>query len=61
MFHLCKKSRCYGGRAYCGPTSNNVPAEYETLAEAKLAVEEFTKYNPVGWDIYDSETGQLVN
>lgn len=50
----------YTGRPYCGPTSNREPAEYSTLEQAREAKKEFTKGNPVGWDIYDTETGQKV-
>jgi len=60
MYHLFKQSRMYTGRPYCGPTSNREPAEYSTLKQARAAKKEFTRWNPVGWDIYDSETGKKV-
>lgn len=61
MYHLCKQTRVYDGEAYCGPTSNGFPAEYITLEEARAARSDFIKRNPVGWNIYDSETGLLVD
>lgn len=60
MFHLFKQSRVYNGRPYCGPTSRGKPAEYATLDEAKKAKKEFTIRNPVGWDIFDAESGELI-
>jgi len=59
-YHLCKKSRMYHSRPYCGPSSNNEPAEADTLEEALVLQQEMTQVNPVGWDIYESETGVVV-
>ena len=60
-YHLVKKSRTYNGVPYKGPTSNNEPAEADTLEEA-IALQQEMKYrNPVGWDIFDSETQEKVN
>jgi len=61
MYHLCKQSRVYNGHPYQGYTSNNIPAEYETFEEAKKARDVFNKSNPVGWNIYDSVSGELVD
>lgn len=60
MYHLFKQSRAYFGEPYCGYTSGNIPAEYDTLKEARHAVKEFHQFNPVGWNIWDSKTGELV-
>lgn len=61
MYHLYKQTRIYAGHPYWGPTSNGIPAQYETLEEAKQAQAEFNERNPVGWNIYDEETGRLVD
>ena len=61
MFHLCKQSRIYNGSPYCGPTSGYIPAEYETKEQAIEAQIEFTNKNPVGWNIFDSVTGNLID
>ncbi len=60
MFHLFKQTRVYDGYAYCGVTSYGKPAEYATLEKAQQAVKEFTERNPVGWNIYDADTGKLI-
>jgi len=52
MYHLVKQTRNYEGRAYCGSTSNNIPAEFQTLEDAKIAQAKFNAKNPVGWVIY---------
>jgi len=59
-YHLFKQSRVYTGRAYSGPTSDNKPAEAETLAEAIVLQAKMTAANPVGWDIFLSETKEQV-
>jgi len=61
MYHLFKQTRVYCGSAYCGLTSDHIPAEYAKLGEAMLARLTFYERNPVGWNIYDSETGSLVD
>ena len=61
MFHVFKQTRLYSGAPYQGPTSNGFPAEYKTLKEAKIAAENFQQRNPVGWNIFDSETGNLID
>jgi hypothetical protein len=53
-------TRIYSGFAYSGPTSNDKPAEYKTLVEAQKARDDFDKRNPVGWNIWDSETLKLI-
>lgn len=61
MFHLYKASRVYSGRPYCGPTSDNKPAEYDTFEEAQVAAATFQEYNPVGWNIFDGDSGELLS
>lgn len=60
MFHLCKATRLYDGRPYCGFTSQYKPAEFATLEEAKQALDIFQAFNPVGWSIWDADTGKIV-
>ena len=60
-YHIIKASRIYGGKGYCGVSSNNIPLEFETLHEAKQAIIELLKVNSVGWMIYDSITFELIN
>lgn len=61
-YHLFKKSRHYIGRAYQGPTWKQASelAETNDLEFARSMVEIMTMKNPVGWDIYDSTTGERV-
>ena len=61
MYHLCKQSGPYSGHPYCGPTSDGFKAEFKKLSEARTAQRMFTERNPVGWNIYDGETGELVD
>ena len=51
-YHLFKQSRLYLGKPYCGPSSDNVPQEFDTLEEAKRARERLSARNPVGWNIW---------
>jgi hypothetical protein len=60
MYHLYKQTRIYAGEPYSGPTSDEKPAEYKSLEEAIIAKKEFTERNPVGWNIYNGDTGELV-
>lgn len=60
MFHLSKRTRIYDGEPYCGYTSDGVPAEYHTIEEARTARDKFQEFNPVGWNIYDAKTRELV-
>lgn len=60
MFHVVKQSRMYDGKPYCGNTSDSIPASYEKLSDAEAAVKKFTMKNPVGWNVYDADTKQLV-
>lgn len=59
-YHLCKATRIYGGEPYNGPSSNGMNAEAETLEEAKIMADKLNERNPVGWNIWDSETGKIV-
>ncbi len=61
MFHIFKCSRHYQGRPYAGPSSNNIPLEFDTLEEAKKNRDVVAARNPVGWDIFNSETGEKVS
>jgi hypothetical protein len=60
MYHLFKQTHTYTGDPYCGYTSDNLPAERETLEEAIRLAMEFDKINPVGWNIYNANTGDIV-
>ena len=63
-YHLFKKSRVYSGRAYEGQTCDRAgvpsPAEFERLTDAMQAKEKMDKLNPVGFDIYNSTTGEKI-
>jgi len=54
-YHLIKKSRVYNGKPYCGPASNNKPAEAETHLKALILKAELQLKNPVGWVIIDTK------
>ena len=59
-YHIIKLARIYEGRPYCGPTSGFVPAEYDSLPDAKFAADDFLTRNAVGWQVFDSETGEML-
>lgn len=60
-YHLCKQTRLYNGQPYCGPTSNGKPAESNSLDRAIRMAKKFNIENPVGWNVYDSVTGLLID
>ena len=55
-----KQTRLYAGFPYCGYSSNGIRAEADTLAAAQSLRDELQEFNPVGWNIWDSSTGKLV-
>ena len=59
-YHVCKSSRIYIGVPYCGPTSKNKPASYDSFKKAIKAAAYFDSINFVGWVVYDSDTGNVV-
>jgi len=60
-YHIQKGSRMYMRRPYCGYSSDNKPAEAETMFEALEVQKTCMKNNPgVGWDIYDADTGIII-
>lgn len=59
-YHIVKRSRVYHGLPYRGPTSCHLPAQTDSLEDARLIASAMTNRNPVGWDIYDSETKERV-
>ena len=59
-YHLCKQTRGYNGQPYCGPTSNGILAGSDDLDEALKMAKKFNIENTVGWNVYDSITGLLV-
>lgn len=67
MYHIFKQTRVYEGEPYCGYTSFNHESgkkeklEFADLEEAKRFIQEYLNIvNPVGWNIWDAETGKLV-
>jgi len=60
-YHVVKKSRMYTGVAYCGPASNYIPAEYDSIGDAFIAAKRMTGINPVGFDVYDAGTAVKVS
>ena len=59
-YHLCKSTRIYRGEPYCGYSSGDAPCESNSLDEALALQTDLQKTNPVGWNIWDSETQTLV-
>lgn len=59
-YHIFKASRSYYGYPYCGPTSDNKPAEADTWVEAFNMAKEMTERNPVGFQIYDTNKGCIT-
>lgn len=60
-YHLEKQTRLYTGKPYCGPTSRGIPAEFNTLEEAVEEADLYQVENPVGWNVWDSETDKCVH
>ena len=60
MFHIFKATRVYEGRPYCGPVSDGKVCEYTTLEQAIFEAEIMLARNPVGWMVYDAESGECV-
>jgi hypothetical protein len=60
-YHLYKQTRVYCGYPYQGATSDDQPAEYETFEEAVHMSYVFNERNPVGWNVFDSVTKELVH
>lgn len=59
-YHVIKSSRTYTGEPYKGPSSDESPAEAGSMHEAiDLAIKMYIK-NPVGWDVYDSESEERI-
>lgn len=59
-YHVIKATRLYYGYPYAGPSSDNENAEASTIEEAREWVAKLQERNPVGWNIWDSETEELV-
>lgn len=59
-YHIIKATRLYFGMPYCGPASDNLPAEADTLEEAIRLLNELNVRNPVGWVIMNSETRKRI-
>lgn len=67
-FHLEKQTRLYVGEPYSGPSCEVIAhlSEFAGAAESvsiEGAIEMkklLSKHNPVGWNIWDSETQKLV-
>ena len=64
-YHVEKQTRLYDGRGYDGFSCSLIDhlgcLETNDLAEAKSWVQQLQSVNPVGWNIWDSETGDLVD
>lgn len=59
-FHIFKATREYAGFPYNGHTSDGMNAECDTIEEARIMRDKLQARNPIGWDIYDAETKELV-
>lgn len=60
-YHLCKQTRVYDGEPYRGPSSNYIPMSFDLFSEALDARDKLQNRNPVGWNIFNADTGELVN
>lgn len=61
MYHIFKQTRVYNGEPYSGPSSNNMPMAFFSLESARKAASHLRDVNPVGWNIFESETGRLID
>lgn len=65
-FHVVKSSREYNGAGYSGPSLNRIQcdgltrAEFESKDDAIKCAQQLSEINPVGFDVYDSETQQKI-
>ncbi len=59
-YHVCKQTRLYQGFPYAGYSSNDEPCDSDDLDEALALAADLQKRNPIGWNVYDSQTGKLV-
>ena len=60
-YHIVKQSRAWSGRGYKGPSSNYETQEYNDVDTARGVIKYILSIqNPVGWDIIDSTTGEIV-
>ena len=59
-YHLHKATRLYDGRPYQGPASGGLPAEADTIEEARALRERLMLANPVGWIMRDTHLGEDV-
>jgi hypothetical protein len=63
-YHVVKATRIYEGSGYSGYSAQQVgapqPVEEDSLEEAKKWLIRLEAFNPVGWNIYDSTTGECV-
>jgi hypothetical protein len=60
-FHIEKQTRIYDGEPYCGPSSNYIPLAFASIEEAKRKISLLNEINPVGWNIWNSNTRELVH
>lgn len=63
-YHLEKQTRLYGGQGYDGHTARQCgylgPMEFDDLETARKVRLRLQVVNPVGWNIWDSTTRELV-
>lgn len=63
-FHIEKQIRIYNGNGYSGFTTKQLelpePLEFDTLEECEAVLPKLQEFNPVGWNVWDSETGKCV-
>lgn len=63
-YHIEKQTRLYSGEGYSGYTSSSLgipgPLEFDTIEECLELLPKLQDTNPVGWNVFDSITGECV-
>lgn len=59
-YHIIKASRIYEGKPYKGSSSLYKELTYTDLAITRSVVNSLNKINPVGWEIYNNHTGEII-
>jgi hypothetical protein len=59
-YHICKFGRVYSGHPYQGPTTCGLKAESDDYAHILQVADCMAHHNPVGWEVYDSETQEMI-
>lgn len=63
MYLVVKASRGFDGNPYSGPTMTKAgyaSCEFNCIEDARACADAMGYFNPVGFNVYSAETGELV-